>query len=123
MAAHGGGVGADVYQIKRKRIDQGRFNMDGLRSSERIQDVIARTAIRPGVDVPTQDAAERRHFSRKDKWMLVLTRKASESIRIGGEIEIRVVRCKSGRVVLGIEAPVGTKILRGELPEEEKRAA
>lgn len=46
--------------------------------------------------------------------MLVLSRKIGETIRIGG-IEITVVRIKGKFVRLGIKAPSGVTILRGEL--------
>ncbi len=49
--------------------------------------------------------------------MLVLTRKKSETIRIGEEIIIKVVRTSSGSVKLGIEAPAYIPVVRGELTE------
>jgi len=47
--------------------------------------------------------------------MLVLTRKRTESIRIGDDIVIRVMRTAKGSVKLGIEAPASVRILRGEM--------
>ena len=47
--------------------------------------------------------------------MLVLTRKIGEAILIDGDITIVVKAIKGGRVVLGLEGPMGTKIIRGEL--------
>ncbi len=47
--------------------------------------------------------------------MLVLTRKQSDTIRIGDEIEIKVIRLEKGSVRIGIVAPKDVKILRGEL--------
>lgn len=78
-------------------------------------------AVGTGVGVQRQEVDERRYFSRKEERMLVLTRKASEKIRIGSEIEIEVIRCGPTRVRIGIKAPAETKIVRGELPD--KRAA
>lgn len=49
--------------------------------------------------------------------MLVLTRKKSETIRIGDEIIIKVVRTSTGSVKLGIEAPSSIPVVRGELTE------
>ena len=49
--------------------------------------------------------------------MLILTRKRNESIKIGGDILIKVVQTKSGLVKLGIEAPANVRVLRGELCE------
>jgi carbon storage regulator CsrA len=51
--------------------------------------------------------------------MLVLTRKLNERIRIGEDIEITVVRLTDNRVKIGIAAPRGTKVLRGELDERK----
>ena len=47
--------------------------------------------------------------------MLVLTRKTDQRICIGEDITVTVVRIKGGSVQLGIEAPDGVQILRGEL--------
>lgn len=63
--------------------------------------------------------------------MLVLTRKADQSILIGDDIEIKIVQIKGSgvgaQVRLGIEAPRGVTILRREVydavREENLRAA
>ncbi len=47
--------------------------------------------------------------------MLILQRRAGESIRIGEEIEITVVSTEGGRVRLSISAPKEVTILRSEL--------
>ena len=47
--------------------------------------------------------------------MLVLTRRTSETIRIGDNIVIRVNRVGRQQVSLGIEAPPDVSVLRGEL--------
>ena len=47
--------------------------------------------------------------------MLVLSRKLSQSILIGSEIRITVVKTDRGAVRLGIEAPADVAILREEL--------
>ncbi len=49
--------------------------------------------------------------------MLVLTRKKSESIRIGNDIVIKVLQTGRGMVKLGIEAPAHIRVLRAELTE------
>ena len=51
--------------------------------------------------------------------MLVLARKVEESILIGDDIEIMVVRLEGKRVHLGITAPREVKIMRSELLEGE----
>lgn len=47
--------------------------------------------------------------------MLVLTRKTQEKIQIGDSITVTILRVKGQAVRLGIEAPEGVRILRGEL--------
>ncbi len=47
--------------------------------------------------------------------MLVLSRKPDESIKIGDDIEIRIIEVKGETVRIGIEAPKTIEILRGEL--------
>lgn len=47
--------------------------------------------------------------------MLVLSRKASQSIVIGGRITVTVVAIRGGQVRLGIEAPDEVRVLRQEL--------
>ena len=59
--------------------------------------------------------------------MLVITRKKGESILIGEDIEIIVIKLDDGSVKLAIEAPRNITILRKELykevQEENKQAA
>lgn len=50
--------------------------------------------------------------------MLVLTRRAGQSIRIGPGVEVRVVRVEGDRVVLGITAPRHVAVVRSELVEQ-----
>lgn len=47
--------------------------------------------------------------------MLVLSRKPNESIKIGKDIEIRIIEVKGETIRIGIEAPKSVEILRGEL--------
>ena len=47
--------------------------------------------------------------------MLILQRKAGESLLIGEDIEITVLSLESGRVRLAIQAPKSISILRSEL--------
>lgn len=49
--------------------------------------------------------------------MLIITRKASESIWIGEDIEIRVTEIGGDRVKIGINAPRDVRIMRGELAD------
>jgi carbon storage regulator len=49
--------------------------------------------------------------------MLVLSRKRSERIVIGSEIEITIVKLEGNQVRLGIEAPDDVAIFRAELLE------
>lgn len=50
--------------------------------------------------------------------MLILTRKRNESIRIGDNILVRVMRTTKGSVKIGIEAPDSVRVIRGELSAE-----
>lgn len=50
--------------------------------------------------------------------MLVLTRKPAETIRIGDDIVIKVIKTGKGTVRIGIEAPANVRVMRGELVEE-----
>lgn len=47
--------------------------------------------------------------------MLVLTRKLDESINIGSDIKITILRVKGNTIRIGIEAPRDVRVLRSEL--------
>lgn len=47
--------------------------------------------------------------------MLVLSRRAGESIRISDDIVVSVQRVAGNRIIIGIEAPKDVSIRRGEL--------
>jgi carbon storage regulator len=47
--------------------------------------------------------------------MLVLTRRCAESVRIAGRIRITVLKLKSGRAKLGVEAPPEITVVREEI--------
>ena len=49
--------------------------------------------------------------------MLVLSRKANQSIQIGDDVVVTVVRIAGGEVRIGIEAPPHVPIIRRELTE------
>jgi carbon storage regulator CsrA len=55
--------------------------------------------------------------------MLVLTRKRSETIHIGENIFIKVIRTGRTSVKIGIEAPANVRVVRGELLETPDPAA
>jgi carbon storage regulator CsrA len=48
-------------------------------------------------------------------FMLVPTRREGQEVIVGDSIRITVVKCKHGRVSLGIDAPDSPAILRAEL--------
>jgi len=50
--------------------------------------------------------------------MLVLSRKAMQSVTIGSDIKITVIRVEGNQVRIGIEAPNDVRILRGELLDD-----
>ena len=54
--------------------------------------------------------------------MLVLSRKERQSIRLGDDITVTIVRLTGDQVRLGIDAPREIRVLRDELePHEEKK--
>ena len=58
--------------------------------------------------------------------MLILSRRAGESVTIGNDIKVRVVSVSGNQVRLGIEAPREIRVLREEILraiEDENRAA
>ncbi len=59
--------------------------------------------------------------------MLVLTRKAGESIVIGNQVRITVLELQGRQIRLGIEAPTEIPVHRGEvyerIKEENEQAA
>ncbi len=55
--------------------------------------------------------------------MLVLTRKLDESIQIGDDIKITILRVKGNTVRIGIEAPREVRVVRDELDREEAPTA
>ena len=50
--------------------------------------------------------------------MLVLKRKAGESIIVNENIEIKIIEIEEGRIKIGIEAPKDVSILRKEVLDE-----
>lgn len=55
--------------------------------------------------------------------MLVIRRRAGESIEIGGSIVIRVLDTAASRVTLGIIAPPEVPVLRSEIRDQNQAAA
>ena len=55
--------------------------------------------------------------------VLVLSRQAGESVRIGENIEITVLDVRAGVVKIGIEAPRSIRIFRSELERINRQAA
>lgn len=47
--------------------------------------------------------------------MLILTRRAGESLHIGNDIKITVLNIQGKQVKIGIEVPEGTSVLREEV--------
>ena len=54
--------------------------------------------------------------------MLVLTRKMNETIQIGDQIQLTVLRIKGNTVRIGIEAPADVRVRRGEIPPKSEFA-
>jgi carbon storage regulator CsrA len=55
--------------------------------------------------------------------MLVLTRKRTETIQIGEDIFIKVIRTGRSSVKIGIEAPANVRVVRGELLDSNDPAS
>jgi carbon storage regulator len=51
--------------------------------------------------------------------MLILSRKSGESITIGGNIQVRVLKVRGSQVQLGISAPPEIKVMRQEIVGKE----
>ena len=49
--------------------------------------------------------------------MLILTRKSGEKITVGDNVIVKVLEIKGSQVKLGIEAPNGISVHRGEIYE------
>jgi carbon storage regulator len=57
--------------------------------------------------------------------MLILTRRAGESLRIGSDVTVTVLGVKGSQIRIGIDAPKSVPVHRGELYERicrEQRA-
>ena len=54
--------------------------------------------------------------------MLVLTRKTAETIQVGDNIVIKVIKTGKGAVKIGVEAPHDVRVIRGELTTETPTA-
>ena len=55
--------------------------------------------------------------------MLILTRRIGESIMIGDDVSITVLRIKGNQVRLGVNAPKSVSVQREEISERMKREA
>ena len=49
--------------------------------------------------------------------MELISRMENDTIQIGRDVFVTVIRSSSGEVLLGVEAPDGTRIVRAELAE------
>lgn len=50
--------------------------------------------------------------------MLVLSRRIEESIRIGADIEIEILKMQGNRVHIGIKAPRSVRVMRSEIEQQ-----
>ena len=53
--------------------------------------------------------------------MLILTRKSGESITIGDDVVVSVLEIKGAQVKVGIDAPLGIPVHRGEIYDRIQR--
>ena len=51
--------------------------------------------------------------------MLILTRYRGQSIKIGDDVTVKVLKVRDRYILLGIEAPDGVRVLRAELAARE----
>jgi carbon storage regulator CsrA len=51
--------------------------------------------------------------------MLILTRYRGQSIKIGADVTVKVLKVRDRYILLGIEAPDGVRFLRAELVDRE----
>lgn len=47
--------------------------------------------------------------------MLILTRKVNEEIKINSDITLKIISISENQIKIGVTAPMGVQILRGEL--------
>jgi carbon storage regulator len=53
--------------------------------------------------------------------MLILTRRAGESLRIGENVEVTVMAINGSQVRIGIRAPINVTVDREEVAERKRR--
>ena len=53
--------------------------------------------------------------------MLILTRRAGESLRIGENVEVTVMAINGAQVRIGIQAPINISVDREEVAERKRR--
>lgn len=51
--------------------------------------------------------------------MLVLTRKKEETLHIGDDVTVTILKIKGNTVQIGVEAPRSVRVLRGELADRD----
>jgi carbon storage regulator len=56
-----------------------------------------------------------------NKAMLILTRRAGESLRIGDDVEVTVMAVNGSQVRIGIKAPINVSVDREEVAERKRR--
>ena len=49
--------------------------------------------------------------------MVLINRREADTIQIGRGVSVTVIRSSNGEVLLGVEAPEGTPVVRAELAE------
>ncbi len=55
--------------------------------------------------------------------MLILSRKIGETVKIGDDIEVTILKRSGGHIQIGIDAPELFKIYRKEFYERDKKKA
>lgn len=119
------------YQAHCEPVDCGRPSDCGSTSggrSERLEAVTHLSALMPRAlarYLPHCVGAQADNLtpSIKEDDMLLLSRKPAETIVINDSVVVKVVKISGGRVAIGIQAPQGISIRRGELPTAPTAAA
>jgi carbon storage regulator CsrA len=82
--------------------------------------VLAYTAVEPGT---APRSARGSQWLDAEAIMLILARKAGESIRIGDEVKVTVIRVRRNEIRLGFEAPDDVQIRTPEQDAAEAEGA
>jgi carbon storage regulator len=97
----------------------------GRRSINKVSEVLQRFAenrpLRAHRRCELISSFDRSPHARKQLFMLILTRRTGESLRIGDDIELTVMAVSGSQVRIGIKAPRNVVVDRQEIAERKQR--